>query len=69
MGMKIPKQDRETRQVEMVETYNLARSLSRVGGGWGERPRMKRALYHALAMTEVLTETELKGVREVMGLA
>ena len=67
MGMNIPKQDRETRQVELVETYNLVRSLTRLGGN-GNSIRTKRALYHALLMSEILFSDDIRVIREAFKL-
>ena len=64
------KQDRETRQIELVETYNLMRSLKRLSKtqGYGSR-NWKRSLYHALAMSGTCAgDNELERIRQAMGL-
>lgn len=57
--MKESKQQRETRNIELVETGNLAISLNRlqrIPGDYQGR-RWKRAVYHALQMTGVCDNT------------
>jgi hypothetical protein len=63
------KQQRQTRQVELVETHNLAISIRRLSEtqGYGSR-NWKRALYHALSMSSVAGDSELQKMREAMGL-
>ena len=63
------KQDRETRQIEMVETHNLALSLKRLHNapGYDER-RWKRALYHALGMAFVTSGNQMEKLRQAMEL-
>jgi len=63
------KQERETRQIELAETNNLARSLKRLGDaeGYGSR-KWKRAVYHAIAMSQVSMDSELTKIREALGL-
>ena len=63
------KQERETRQIELVETSNLARSLKRLSEtqGYGSR-NWKRALYHAISMSQVSMDSELTKIREALGL-
>ncbi len=53
--MKVTKQDRTVRQTELVETYNLYRSLERLQNCsyTGNRIRWRRAIYHA---ARVVTE-------------
>ena len=57
--MNIPKQERETRQVELVETLNLYRSLARLRAAShaSHSLRWKRALYHAIGMLETDRQT------------
>jgi len=61
---------RTTNQIEIVETHNLVTSINRVRlQSRGHDPRRwKRALYHALAMTDALTFEDLKSIRTVLGL-
>lgn len=63
------KQQRETRQIEMVETHNLAKSLRRLSEtpGYGSR-HWKRALYHALSLSGAVMDSELAAVRSALGL-
>lgn len=64
------RQARETRQIELVETYNLMRSLKRLSEtqGYGSR-NWKRALYHALAMAGTCAgDSELERIRTALGL-
>ncbi len=54
------KQSRETRQIEMVETHNLALSFTRLRNAPGlDRERWKRALIHALAMSNTPDSYEM----------
>ena len=63
------KQERETRQIELVETNNLARSLKRLmdAQGYGSR-NWKRALYHAISMSQASTDSEIEKIRQALGL-
>ncbi len=64
------RQARETRQIELVETYNLMRSLKRLSEtqGYGSR-NWKRALYHALSMSGTCAgDAELERIRQAMQL-
>jgi len=63
------RQLRETRQIEVVETHNLALSLKRLSGPPYDTTRWCRALYHALSMAHVMSRDELKLIREALGLA
>ena len=56
---------------ELVETHNIALSLSRLTNGQGgyDDGRWKRALYHALAMNGSAGHNTLKAIREALGLA
>ncbi len=67
--MITPKQERQTRQTEMVETHNIATSLKRLHNapGFDER-RWKRALYHALGMSYVPSNGVLEKIRQAMEL-
>lgn len=63
------KQDRLTRQVELVETNNILRSLKRINKAtsWGSRS-WKRAIYYAISMSPVSNDNELSKIREALGL-
>lgn len=63
------KQKRETRKVELVETNNLALSLSRLGAikPWS-RQHWKLALYHALLMSEVPSSDMVQKIRVALEL-
>ena len=59
-----------TDKIELVETHNLALSLTRLRDGSKngyDTLRWKRALYHALAMTYT-DHSVIKAVREALGL-
>lgn len=58
---------KETRKVELVETHNIALALDRLRGGHYDRERWRRALYHALTMTDSGREVCEK-VRVALGL-
>jgi hypothetical protein len=47
------KQLRETRKVELVETHNLVLALDRLAGPPYNGVKWRRALYHAIAMSDV----------------
>lgn len=68
--MKLTKQQREVRQIELVETYNLSLSLQRISdSGSYDRLKWRRALYHAISMSGVSIETDnLKQIREALTL-
>ena len=68
-AMTETKQERTTRQIELVETNNLLRSLKRLteSQGYGSR-NWKRAMYHALCMSGACGDTELQRIREAIGL-
>lgn len=67
--MMTTKQDRQTRQIEMVETHNLAISLRRLRESPGYDPtKWKRALYHAISMSSVSSTSEIAKIREAMEL-
>ncbi len=61
------KQARETRQIEMVETHNIALSLRRLKKAPGyDTDRWKRALLHALNMGYAGTPDERRKIREAL---
>lgn len=68
--MSYTKQQRETRQIEMVETHNIALSLVRMGNalGYGVNDRRKRAIYHAVCMTDSFNNEERKNLRIALNL-
>lgn len=59
----------QTRRIELVETHNIAISLDRLTNAPydGER-RMKRAIYHALTMANVLNKSALEQIRIALEL-
>jgi len=63
------KQLRETRKIELVETHNLALSFDRLQGisEYGEYAK-RRALYHALCMTNSFTTITRTKIREALEL-
>lgn len=66
--MKLTKQQRETRQIEMVETYNIALSLRRLNPqSYASSVPVRRALYHALSMSGTSNAT-LEKVRIALEL-
>lgn len=68
--MSTTKQNRETRQIEMVETHNIALSLVRIQNapGYDNDSRKKRAIYHAACMTNSFTNEEKKNLRIALNL-
>lgn len=62
-----PKQLRETRLNELVETHNIARSIRRLRGSPYDEGRWRRALYHAVCM-EVNGVEERQKIREALKL-
>lgn len=62
------KQLRTTRKAELVETHNLMLSLDRLAGPPYDNARWKRALYHALAMSQVADRDQLERIRATLGL-
>lgn len=67
--MKITKQARETRQTEMVETYNIALSIRRMAEAPGyDHDRWKRAIYHAVCMEDKGTRDERAALRQALNL-
>ena len=67
--MKEIKQDRETRNIELVEIGNLAKSLRRIQSAPGDyqNRRWKRCLYHAVAMAG-MSDNTLARIREALEL-
>lgn len=61
------KQATQTRQIEMVETHNLALSIKRLKDAPGDSNKWRRALYHALAMSYI-PQTELENIRKSIEL-
>jgi len=57
----------ETRKIELVETDNIARSLDRLYDGYSEY-RWRRALYHAITMTNVGDHDMRVKIREALEL-
>lgn len=67
--MMTPKQERQTRQIEMVETHNLALSIARIKNVPGyDSMRWRRALYHAIGMTGCASNSMLEKIRQAMEL-
>ncbi len=58
----------ETRKIELVETHNLALSLDRLCETYGTGERWRRALYHALSMSNVGRRDTLEKIRIALGL-
>jgi len=69
-SMHTTKQQRETRQIELVETHNIALSLRRIGDapGYNGDARRKRALYHAVLMEHCFTTQEQVALRAALNL-
>jgi hypothetical protein len=65
--MKVPRQDRQVKQIEVVETYNLYRSLERTAEKFSTL-RLQRALYHALGMTELFDRDTMERIRIALRL-
>jgi len=62
--MLTPKQEKTTQLTELVETHNIALSLKRIRSAPGyDDARWRRALYHALAMSYVASNSELEQIR------
>ena len=57
----------ETRKIELVETDNIARSLDRLGEQY-DALRWRRALYHAMCMTNVGSHDICMKIREALEL-
>lgn len=63
------RQHRETRKTELVETHNIALSLSRIRNSPGfDGQRWKRALVHAIGMADVASKDEQRKIREAVEL-
>ena len=63
------KRNRQTDQIEMVETYNLCLSLNRLHGrGIFDSLSWKRALYHALCMSSCGSFEEKALIRQALRL-
>ncbi len=59
---------KNTRQIECVETHNLALCLDRLVQNYGMW-RAKRALYHAICMSQAINNfDERKAIREALKL-
>lgn len=56
---------RETRKIELVETGNIALSLSRMKDGHID---LRRALYHALTMSYAVNTDAIRKIREALEL-
>lgn len=67
--MKEPKLQRETRNIELVETGNLARSLNRLRNAPGDYfdRRWKQALYHAI-LIDGISPSICEAVRKALEL-
>lgn len=67
--MKETKQDRDTRNIELVETGNIAKSIKRIMGspGWNTTAKWKRSLHHALliAGVDMTTVGKIRGALEI----
>jgi len=57
----------ETRKIELVETDNIARSLDRLCTPFSS-DRWRRALYHALAMSNITNREILEKIRIALSL-
>lgn len=59
----------QTRRIELVETGNIAISISRISkvSGW-QSSAIKRAIYHAITMANCLTSDEESAVRQALKL-
>lgn len=67
--MKISKQQAMTRQIELVETYNICLSLKRILNAPSyDSDRWQRALYHALGMSSVSNHAQMEKIRQALGL-
>ena len=61
MSLRIPKQAASVTQIELVETYNIYRSLTRLRDiGSYDSTRWKRALNHAAQMANIDRSTSEK---------
>jgi hypothetical protein len=67
--MSETKQLRETRRLELVETHNLALSFSRLNPNGWDSIVWRRALYHAISMSECCPSREMQvAIREALKL-
>lgn len=59
-----------TEDIELVETANVVRSLRRLdkAAGYGADDRRKRAIYHAVCMTDSFTHQERVNLRVALNL-
>lgn len=59
-----------TKDIELAETANMVRSLRRLdrAAGYGTDDRRKRALYHAVCMTNSFTHQERVNLRVALNL-
>lgn len=66
--MKVDRQLRQTELIELVETHNIARSISRIKNapGWDQN-RWRRTLYHALGMSHI-DRSIIAKIREALEL-
>ena len=59
----------ETRKIELVETHNLALSLARLNPNGWDSVVWRRALYHAVSMSECCPNREMQvALREALKL-
>ena len=67
--MNVPRQEQETRLIEMVETHVLTRSLIRLNQAPSyDSARWKRAFYHALLLSGVTNYDMAGKIRVAMEL-
>ena len=62
------RRESQTKQIELVETYNLYLSLTRLNGAPYDMWRARRALYHALVMEGSLDKTKMQAIRQALEL-
>jgi len=62
------KQLRETRKIELVETHNIALSINRMNPQGWDAFVWRRALYHAMSMSNVVSAGTMQKVREALEL-
>ena len=60
--------NRQTRLIELVETHNIAKSLTRIRKSPGYGRRLERALHHALSIACSGDEGMLERVRVALKL-
>lgn len=70
LSMNPSKLARVSRNIEMVETHNIALSLVRIQNapGYQADEKKKRALYHAICMTNSFTTQERVNLRAALYL-